>query len=84
MQLLRALVLLGFASLTTARDARHLGKREHQYESRAASVRRPQTGNVFEERDRPKSTYPELKYHKRAGATIVPQNRNTTSITTSN
>lgn len=78
MQFLRLAALVGLASFAAARDGRHLGKAANAYEPRSKSVRRPQTGAFLDVRGESGSTYPEVKHHKRAGATIIKQNKNTT------
>lgn len=79
MQLLRLATVLGFASVATARDGRHVGKASNYYEPANKAVRRPQTGNFIDVVPRElTSIYPEVKHHKRAGKTIIPQNKNTT------
>jgi len=78
MQFLRIAALVGLATFAAARDGRHLGKAANAYESRAKAVRRPQTGSLLDVRAQSTSIYPEVKHHKRAGATIIKQNKNTT------
>ena len=78
MQFLRLAALLGLASFAAARDGRHLGKAANAFEPRSKNVRRPQTGSMFDVREERTSTYPQIKHHKRAGATIIKQNKNTT------
>lgn len=73
MRLSSLLAVLGLASGAIAgRSPEHVGMKELPVHNRQNTIKPRSTGPNLVSR-------PEYKYHKRSGATILPQNANTTS-----